>query len=99
MMWLKGALQWLVDEARVKKGFVLDSSEWKLVHRENNLPQQEKGYDCGVFAIMCADFLSDDLPLSYTQKDVPFFRKKMILLSSEWLHKLMNYSWISLEEL
>ncbi|RYY81263.1 hypothetical protein EON63_15820 [archaeon] len=33
-------------------------------------PQQENGFDCGVFTIMAADFLSDDLPLEYDQNEM-----------------------------
>ena len=41
------------------------------------MPQQVNGVDCGLFACMCADFLSDDLPLRYSQNDMAFFREKM----------------------
>ena len=32
---------------------------------------------CGVFTIVCADFLSDNLPFIYSQKDMLFWREKI----------------------
>jgi len=78
--WLDGLLNWLVDETKGKKGQgqnKLDTREWRLVDCEPTVPQQNNGLDCGVFAMMCADFISDDLPLDYTQENIPFFRRKI----------------------
>jgi sentrin-specific protease 1 len=69
--------QWLVDEAREKKQMTLNPAEWKLVDREEHVPQQRNGYDCGVFSIICADYLSDSLPLEYTQEEMPDNRIKI----------------------
>ena len=77
MQWLESLRQWLVDEAKEKKNIDLDTSEWSLVDRKAHVPQQDNGCDCGVFATICADFLSDDLPLDYKQDDIPFFREKI----------------------
>jgi sentrin-specific protease 1 len=41
------------------------------------VPQQQNGYDCGVFSIMCADYVSDNLPLSYVQEDMQNNRVKI----------------------
>lgn len=43
------------------------------------VPQQRNGVDCGVFTIICADFTSDNLNLSYNQSNIPLFRKKIIM--------------------
>jgi sentrin-specific protease 1 len=75
--WLDGLLQWLVDEALDKKRATLDTSKWCLLDCEEHVPQQNNGVDCGVFALMCADFLSDNLPLTYTQDNMAFFRRKI----------------------
>ena len=77
MQWMEGLLRWLVDEAKEKKNIDLDTNEWSLVGSETHVPKQYNGFDCGVFAIICADFLSDDLPLDYHQRDMPFFREKI----------------------
>jgi sentrin-specific protease 1 len=71
-------LKWLVDEARDKKNMVLNTDEWSIIqdHR-GNIPQQKNGFDCGVFATIGIDFLSDDLPLQYNQGNMATFRLKM----------------------
>jgi sentrin-specific protease 1 len=75
--YLDAMLKWLVDEAREKKGEQLDPEQWKLSDQEQNVPQQQNGYDCGVFSIMCADYVSDNLPLSYVQEDMQNNRVKI----------------------
>jgi sentrin-specific protease 1 len=74
---LDAMLKWLVDEAREKKGHQLVISQWKLIDREQNVPQQDNGYDGGVFSVMCADYVSDNLPLSYVQEDMQNNRVKI----------------------
>lgn len=43
------------------------------------VPQQENGYDCGMFSCIAADFFMDDIPLlrAYTQRDMTYFRLKV----------------------
>jgi sentrin-specific protease 1 len=74
-----GLLRWLVDEAKTKRNFDLDTSEWKLIS-QYSCPQQQNGYDCGMFTIMCADVMTDDIPVteaSYSQRHMSFFRRKV----------------------
>jgi sentrin-specific protease 1 len=71
-------LKWLIDEAR-KKNSTFDASEWKLKSMKD-CPQQLNGFDCGVFTIMCANFLTDNLPIletSYGQRNMSLFRLKI----------------------
>jgi Ulp1 family protease len=78
--YMEGLRQWVIDEAAIKNGLTLDPSEWKLISRSHEIPQQGNGFDCGAFAIICADFISDDLPIngeSYSQIKMPFFREKI----------------------
>jgi len=78
MRWLKALLRWLKDEAIHKKEETLDTSSWQLINSgEHSVPQQKNGFDCGVFVCVAADFIQDDLPLTYSQEDMPFFRKKI----------------------
>lgn len=108
--YLQGLLHWLQDEAvdqtkdsvkakqRIgKPQEVVSVDEWKLLSQpRGQVPQQNNGFDCGVFSIVCADFLSDELPLSYTQQNMPYFRLKIAcdikrghLTYSEWnMHEL-----------
>jgi Ulp1 family protease len=74
---MKAVLRWLTDEAREKKQMTLDPAEWKLVDREKDVPQQQNGYDCGVFSVICADYLSDSLLLRYSQEEMPDNRIKI----------------------
>lgn len=76
-VFLKGLQNWLRDEHKEKKkGQELDLSEWSS-YCMNDVPQQRNGTDCGVFTIVCADFLSDDLPLQYSQEHMKYFRIKI----------------------
>ena len=75
--YLEGMKKWLIDEYLDKKKGEFNIENWILIDREKHVPQQQNGVDCGMFSIVCADFLSDDLPLDYAQQDMPFFRKKI----------------------
>ena len=80
MKWLEALQRWLKDEAFYKKGEALDESSWTLVDSRKHhvpVPQQYNCVDCGVFVCVAADFIQDDLPLTYSQEDMPFFRKKI----------------------
>ena len=69
-------LRYLDDESKDKRGYPLeDKNSWSL--KKGKSPIQTNGYDCGVFATMNIDFLSDDLPLQYNQGDIAFFRNKI----------------------
>jgi Ulp1 family protease len=74
---LRHILQWLQDESKEKKKTELDTSSWQLIDGEEDVPQQGNGFDCGVFSIMCADYVSDDLPLCYNQSEMPNNRIKI----------------------
>jgi sentrin-specific protease 1 len=76
-IYLKRFMQWVKDEAREKKGMAIDENDWTLRSQLRSVPQQNNGCDCGVFSIICADFISDDLPLSYSQDDMLAFRIKI----------------------
>lgn len=72
----------MADEAKkVKnegKDVVFNKEHWKLVNSPvNETPQQFNGNDCGVFAIMYADFLTDELPLEFKHTDIDLFRRRI----------------------
>jgi len=76
--YLKAIKRWIMDEAIYKKKISdYNMSEWNVFDCESNVPLQENDVDCGVFALLCADFISDRLPLSYTQGEICFFRRKI----------------------
>lgn len=75
---LKVVKDWLVDGFKHGK-LAVDPSNWKPeMEATQNVPQQgNNAYDCGIFAVLFADFLCDDLPLLFTLEDIPHFRRKM----------------------
>lgn len=76
--YLDAIQRWLVDEAKDKKQITLDPKEWKFIQgTQKEVPQQRNGYDCGVFSIMCADYVSDALPLHYSQEGMGENRLKI----------------------
>lgn len=66
------------DESMDKKKKGFDTSGWKKVNA-SPIPQQFNGSDCGVFACMFAEHLARDAPFSFSQDNMPYFRKKMII--------------------
>jgi hypothetical protein len=75
---------WISNE---EVAFGRDKSTWKLTSVQD-CPYQNNTYDCGVFAIMCANYLSDNLPLQYSQMNMPFFRMK---IASSILQRKFDY--------
>ena len=78
--YLDAAIRWLTDEHQDKKKGPLQPppNQWSLQSRLPHVPQQGNGYDCGVFTSMCADYLTDDLPLQcYGQADMENFRLRI----------------------
>lgn len=69
-------MQYLSDEARVRN-LTFTASEWQLEDMLNHIPQQENGYDCGLFVIVNADYLSDDLPLDYSATNEDMAEKRL----------------------
>lgn len=66
------------DEAKLHSGQAdYDMSEW-VNYTPQDIPAQHNGYDCGVFACTYADYLSEDLPFTFTQEHIPNFRLKMV---------------------
>ncbi|TMW62575.1 hypothetical protein Poli38472_005193 [Pythium oligandrum] len=76
---LEVLLKYLHDEMQHKKQQPFDSEGWELVETVPGTPQQENGWDCGVFTCLFADYLSQNLDLSFSQNDMEFQRNRMIL--------------------
>ena len=72
-------LRWVKDEHQNKKGAPLpDENMWKVVHPEH-VPQQKNGFDCGVFMVTVAEYLSRRVELTFTQEDIEDRRLQMAL--------------------
>lgn len=74
---LSALRQYLEDEHLDKKKSRIDLNDW-VFECAKNIPQQMNGSDCGVFSCMFAEFASTNRGFSFTQKDMPYFRNKMM---------------------
>ncbi|NXJ91985.1 SENP2 protease, partial [Corythaixoides concolor] len=71
--------QYLQEESQERRNVELTFSEWTIHSMESyEIPQQYNESDCGVFMCKYADYISQDKPLTFTQDDMPYFRKKMV---------------------
>uniref|UniRef100_A0A3P8VEG1 SUMO specific peptidase 1 n=1 Tax=Cynoglossus semilaevis TaxID=244447 RepID=A0A3P8VEG1_CYNSE len=72
-------LEYLQEESKDKKGKNLDTSGWTLhCKKPNEIPQQMNGSDCGMFTCKYADYITKDKPITFTQKHMPYFRRRMV---------------------
>ncbi|XP_071332347.1 sentrin-specific protease 1 [Trachinotus anak] len=70
---------YLQQESKDKKGKELDTSGWTLHSKKRSeIPQQMNGSDCGMFTCKYADYITKDKPITFTQKHMPYFRKRMV---------------------
>ncbi|RHY39933.1 hypothetical protein DYB34_003700 [Aphanomyces astaci] len=76
---LEVLLKYLHDESQHKKNTPFDATGWELVGTTDDTPQQDNSFDCGVFTCMFADYLSLDRPLTFSQRDMKFYRRRMVL--------------------
>ena len=79
--YMNGLLRWIQDEGE-KINVIVNKEEWTLIDHGNDFPQQSNNYDCGLYAIVCADHLSDNLPVtgefsSFSAANMPFWREKI----------------------
>jgi sentrin-specific protease 1 len=71
---------YLDKEHRDKKSAPFDYEGW-TDFLATDTPQQENGYDCGVFTCQAMENLSRGVPVpfDFTQRNMPYLRKRMIL--------------------
>ncbi|KNA24354.1 hypothetical protein SOVF_016580, partial [Spinacia oleracea] len=83
---LKVLARYFADEVKDKTGKEIDVNSWELEFVED-LPEQQNGFDCGVFMIKYADFFSRGLGLHFSQEKMPYFRlrtaKEILRLRAE----------------
>lgn len=75
---LQHLLQYVCDETHDKRGLTVDKKQWQL-HVVKKVPSQGNIVDCGVFTCKFADYLGEGQPLDFTQADMPYFRRRMLL--------------------
>lgn len=66
------------EAERLELANSVDVDEYQLLPNIK-VPQQQNGFDCGVFTCICAYYLSTGRPLTYSQRDIPTFRQRMII--------------------
>jgi hypothetical protein len=59
------------------QNYELRHSEWRLA-RAANVPRQRNGYDCGVFSLMCADYLAEGFGPDFGQQHIAHFRRRIV---------------------
>ncbi len=85
LRFMRGLQAWLKDEARESKlvrkdasvAHLLDVENWTLTTTTEDTPLQDNGYDCGVFTCMFAKYISADLLLTFSCRDMPRFREEI----------------------
>jgi sentrin-specific protease 1 len=70
-------LKYICCEAFSKKGERVDKKKWDF--EVVDAPKQHNGHDCGVFSLMAARYASSNLPLTYSQHDMPTMRYIIML--------------------
>ncbi|KAL4646183.1 sentrin-specific protease 1-like isoform X2 [Arapaima gigas] len=72
-------LKYLEQESSDKKGKELDVSHWVLQSKKRSeIPQQMNGSDCGMFTCKYAEYITKDRPITFTQRHMPYFRRRMV---------------------
>ena len=75
---LESLYKYLQEEHLDKKKRSLDVTGWKLINVKD-IPQQMNGSDCGMFSCAFAEVLSRDADVTFSQENMPYLRRKMVL--------------------
>ncbi|KAJ1830184.1 SUMO1 sentrin specific peptidase 1 [Coemansia sp. RSA 2711] len=73
---LRTLLNYLHEESKDKLAVAFDESGWTLACPKD-IPRQRNGYDCGVFAVMFAEYVTRDAPFAFSQDNCQFLRSKI----------------------
>jgi len=74
---LRSLAEYVKNEHLAKKGKALDMSSWVQVVAKQ-IPQQMNGSDCGMFTCKFAEYLSRRARITFSQQDMPYFRRRMV---------------------
>ena len=69
-------LRWVRDEWK-KKNADVDTESWS-VEIPKDIPRQMNGCDCGVFMLKYADYIATGCPLTFHQRDMEYFRRRIV---------------------
>lgn len=68
---------YLDQEHQDKKGRPWNPAGWSATCQRNGVPQQQNGYDCGVFTCVFAEHLARRAPFEFSQADMQYFRHRI----------------------
>ncbi|XP_055952387.1 uncharacterized protein LOC129988238 isoform X2 [Argiope bruennichi] len=68
---------YLVAEKKDKLDITMDPNEYSI-EMVKDIPQQMNGSDCGMFTLKYAEYLSRDVPITFSQEHMQYFRRRMI---------------------
>ena len=68
---------YLESEHLDKKGSKWDLGKWSQITAQN-IPQQNNGWDCGMFVCKYAEYLSRRAEFTFKQYNMPYFRRRMV---------------------
>ncbi|KAJ1921196.1 SUMO1 sentrin specific peptidase 1 [Mycoemilia scoparia] len=71
-------LDYLGNETKDKLKKPFDADHW-VTSCPKDIPMQANGYDCGVFSCTFAEYLTRRLEFTFSQKNMIYIRKKMML--------------------
>jgi hypothetical protein len=49
-----------------------------VLNRYRKCPRQQNGFDCGVFALQCAEYEGRGAPYKFSQDDMPYYRMRIV---------------------
>ncbi|XP_050307216.1 sentrin-specific protease 1-like [Anthonomus grandis grandis] len=75
---LEALRSYLEAEHLDKKDSPYNTRDWNLVNMDE-IPQQMNGSDCGMFACTFAEFITRKAKITFSQDDMPYLRKKMVV--------------------
>ena len=78
MAYLEAMRSYLWDEAKVRE-VPVDWRAWDLVPGSTRTPQQQDCVNCGVFTIITANFLAQNLDLRFSSADIANLRIRITL--------------------
>ncbi|KFM82657.1 Sentrin-specific protease 1, partial [Stegodyphus mimosarum] len=84
---------YLIEEMKDKKGKVLEKGVYST-RIVKDIPMQMNGSDCGMFTLKYAEYLARDAKLTFSQKHMQYFRRRMVyeLLTNQLLSGLSQGS-------
>jgi Ulp1 family protease len=93
-IYVNSLMQWIIDEFYNKYKKIINKEDWKLICKNTTCPKQGNDNDCGVFTILCANYNSDNLELTYNQDQMNDFR---IRLAINIIHGNLNYGNLTIQ--